>query len=245
MPVEKSGQNEFDFEYGDDFGAHIEKFDPDFSKVLVRYNPDDDAEMNERQLGAAEAARRLAARRTIASSCSSCWCRPPTSSSPAVGRRHRPLRRRAAARADAPRDRGHPERRHRGRHLEDRGRRRARRRRDARRAGPLRRRVARASPACCSVAAPRPRRSSSGSSRPRRSRASSASRSGARSGGTRSRATSASELDREAAATQIADNYLHFVQRLRARQHAGALQSSDRYITPRDSQLGRLAARWR
>jgi myo-inositol catabolism protein IolC len=51
MPVEKSGQNEFDFEYGDDFGAHIEKFDPDFSKVLVRYNPEDDPAMNERQLG--------------------------------------------------------------------------------------------------------------------------------------------------------------------------------------------------
>src|SRR5918911_1745105 len=51
MPVEKSGQDEFDFEYGDDFGAHIEKFDPDFSKVLVRYNPDDDPELNERQLG--------------------------------------------------------------------------------------------------------------------------------------------------------------------------------------------------
>src|SRR3954471_17271526 len=49
MPVEKSGQNEFDFEYGDRFGEHIEKFDPDFSKVLVRYNPDDDPGMNERQ----------------------------------------------------------------------------------------------------------------------------------------------------------------------------------------------------
>src|SRR5918912_1088950 len=49
MPVEKSGQDEFDFEYGDDFGAHIEKFDPDFSKVLVRYNPDGDADMNARQ----------------------------------------------------------------------------------------------------------------------------------------------------------------------------------------------------
>jgi 5-dehydro-2-deoxygluconokinase len=49
MPVEKSGQNEFDFDYGDDFGAHIEKFDPDFSKVLVRYNPEGDAEMNQRQ----------------------------------------------------------------------------------------------------------------------------------------------------------------------------------------------------
>jgi 5-dehydro-2-deoxygluconokinase len=52
MPVEKSGQNEFDFEYGADFGSHIESFGPDFSKVLVRYNPDDpDTEMNQRQLG--------------------------------------------------------------------------------------------------------------------------------------------------------------------------------------------------
>jgi myo-inositol catabolism protein IolC len=51
MPVEKSGQNEFDFEYGDAFGEHSEKFDPDFSKVLVRYNPEDDAEVNQRQLG--------------------------------------------------------------------------------------------------------------------------------------------------------------------------------------------------
>ena len=52
MPVEKSGQNEFDFEYGAEFGAHIEKFDPDFTKVLVRYNPEDpDTEMNKRQLG--------------------------------------------------------------------------------------------------------------------------------------------------------------------------------------------------
>ena len=51
MPVEKSGQNEFDFEYGDEFGAHIERFDPDFSKVLVRYNPEGDAALNERQAG--------------------------------------------------------------------------------------------------------------------------------------------------------------------------------------------------
>jgi myo-inositol catabolism protein IolC len=49
MPAEKSGQNEFDFQYGDDFGAHIEEFDPTFLKVLVRYNPDGDAEMNKRQ----------------------------------------------------------------------------------------------------------------------------------------------------------------------------------------------------
>src|SRR3954464_12260704 len=57
MPVEKSGQDEFDFQYGDQFGDHIEKFDPDFSKVLVRYNPDGDREMNKRQL---ERLKRLA-----------------------------------------------------------------------------------------------------------------------------------------------------------------------------------------
>jgi myo-inositol catabolism protein IolC len=51
MPVEKSGQDEFDFEYGEDFGAHILECDPTFSKVLVRYNPEGDAEMNERQAG--------------------------------------------------------------------------------------------------------------------------------------------------------------------------------------------------
>jgi len=51
MPVEKSGQEEFDFEYGDDFPAHIEKFNPDFSKVLVRYNPDGDGDMNREQTG--------------------------------------------------------------------------------------------------------------------------------------------------------------------------------------------------
>jgi myo-inositol catabolism protein IolC len=49
MPVERSGQAEFDFEYGDDFGAHIEAFDPTFAKVLVRYNPEGDAALNERQ----------------------------------------------------------------------------------------------------------------------------------------------------------------------------------------------------
>jgi myo-inositol catabolism protein IolC len=49
MPVEKSGQKEFDFDYDDAFGEHIESFDPGFSKVLVRYNPEGDREMNERQ----------------------------------------------------------------------------------------------------------------------------------------------------------------------------------------------------
>jgi myo-inositol catabolism protein IolC len=49
MPVERSGQDEFDFQYGDDFGAHIEEFDPTFSKVLVRYNPEGDTGLNRRQ----------------------------------------------------------------------------------------------------------------------------------------------------------------------------------------------------
>ncbi|MEA2390925.1 MAG: hypothetical protein QOK31_1034 [Solirubrobacteraceae bacterium] len=51
MPVEKSGQDEFDFQYDDEFGDHILRFDPDFSKVLVRYNPEGEPEMNRRQLG--------------------------------------------------------------------------------------------------------------------------------------------------------------------------------------------------
>ena len=137
MPVEKSGQEEFDFEYGDDFAEHILKFDPDFSKVLVRYNPGGDPEMNEQQLERllrlsnwlhendrkflfellVPGHRRAAGRRR---------------------RRHRALRRRAASGAHAARDRGGPELPHRGRHLEGRGRRRARRRRDAGRAGPHR-----------------------------------------------------------------------------------------------------------
>jgi myo-inositol catabolism protein IolC len=49
MPVEKSGQDEFDFEFGDAFGRHIEDFDPTFAKVLVRYNPEGDTELNRRQ----------------------------------------------------------------------------------------------------------------------------------------------------------------------------------------------------
>ncbi len=49
MPVEKSGQDDFDFQYGSAFGKHIEDFNPAFSKVLVRYNPDGDRDMNHRQ----------------------------------------------------------------------------------------------------------------------------------------------------------------------------------------------------
>jgi len=48
-PVEKSGQDEFDFEYGEDFPNHIEAFQPTFCKVLVRYNPEGNQALNRRQ----------------------------------------------------------------------------------------------------------------------------------------------------------------------------------------------------
>jgi len=50
VPAEKSGQDEFDFEYSD-YQSHIEKTNPDLVKVLVRYNPEGDKEMNCRQAG--------------------------------------------------------------------------------------------------------------------------------------------------------------------------------------------------
>jgi myo-inositol catabolism protein IolC len=48
-PAEKSGQEEFDFEYGENFAGHIEAFQPTFCKVLVRYNPEGDQALNRRQ----------------------------------------------------------------------------------------------------------------------------------------------------------------------------------------------------
>ncbi len=56
VSTEKSGQEEFDFEYGDEFARHIETVNPTFAKVLVRYNPEGDPAMNARQ---AERLRRL------------------------------------------------------------------------------------------------------------------------------------------------------------------------------------------
>lgn len=47
--TEKSGQKEFDFEYGDDFGQHLDKYRPTFAKVLVRFNPQDPEDSRERQ----------------------------------------------------------------------------------------------------------------------------------------------------------------------------------------------------
>ena len=49
MPVEVSGSGRLAFEYGDDFGQHIEAFDPDWVKVLVRFNPADPGELQHAQ----------------------------------------------------------------------------------------------------------------------------------------------------------------------------------------------------
>lgn len=49
LAVEKSGQSEFDFEYGEKFAEHIEKYHPSFVKALVRYNPEENYNLNLRQ----------------------------------------------------------------------------------------------------------------------------------------------------------------------------------------------------
>jgi myo-inositol catabolism protein IolC len=49
LSTEKSGSDEFEFEYGDAFAHHIEIFQPTFAKALVRFNPEGDAALNERQ----------------------------------------------------------------------------------------------------------------------------------------------------------------------------------------------------
>jgi myo-inositol catabolism protein IolC len=50
VSVEKSGQEEFEFAYGEDFAQHIEAFHPTFAKGLVRYNPEGDVALNQRQV---------------------------------------------------------------------------------------------------------------------------------------------------------------------------------------------------
>jgi myo-inositol catabolism protein IolC len=49
LSTEKSGSDEFEFEYGTAFAKHIEAFQPAFAKALVRYNPEGDSALNHRQ----------------------------------------------------------------------------------------------------------------------------------------------------------------------------------------------------
>ena len=69
--VEKSGQAEFDFEYGEDFKLRLQDTSPTFAKVLVRYNPEGDSKTNETQ---ARRLKRLSdyAHSVASSSCSNC-----------------------------------------------------------------------------------------------------------------------------------------------------------------------------
>ena len=49
LATERSGSDEFEFEYGAEFASHIAAFKPTFAKALVRYNPEGDAALNRRQ----------------------------------------------------------------------------------------------------------------------------------------------------------------------------------------------------
>jgi myo-inositol catabolism protein IolC len=50
MPIEKSGSRVFELEFGDRFAEHVEAFDPDFFKLLVRFNPLDDESERQTQI---------------------------------------------------------------------------------------------------------------------------------------------------------------------------------------------------
>ena len=139
MPAERSGQAEFELQYGDDFASHIEAFDPTFTKVLVRYNPEGDAALNARQASAVGAAERLAARAGASFPLRIARCPPPPEQLERCGGdQHRyddeirpgPRRRSDPRPAGAGRRAGH---------LEDRGPRQRRRLRPRRRTGTGRR----------------------------------------------------------------------------------------------------------
>jgi len=49
LPVEKSGQKELKLEFGNKFKEHIDKFNPDYVKILIRYNPHN-TDVNKRQI---------------------------------------------------------------------------------------------------------------------------------------------------------------------------------------------------
>ena len=75
-PCEKSGQEEFDFEYGEEFAKHIETFRPTFCKVLVRYNAEGDKALNKRQSARLNGCQISSTGKARACICSNCWCHP-------------------------------------------------------------------------------------------------------------------------------------------------------------------------
>ena len=84
MPVEKSGQNEFDFDYGEDFDKHIESFPTGLLEGARPLQLGRSRHRDERAPArAAQEAGATGCIRPIGSSSSSCSYRPPTRSWPA------------------------------------------------------------------------------------------------------------------------------------------------------------------
>jgi hypothetical protein len=81
MAAEKSSMPEFDFEYGADFARHIEEFEPDFVKVLARYNPEGDRELTAGRRSGWRGCRTTSLRARPSTS-SSLSCRRSLTSSP-------------------------------------------------------------------------------------------------------------------------------------------------------------------
>ena len=79
MPVEKSGTELFELEYGKHYPEHLTSYGPDFFKVLVRYNPADAADDRKVQMGALPKCRR-GPRRRDGDGSSSCSCHRRVSS---------------------------------------------------------------------------------------------------------------------------------------------------------------------
>jgi len=50
LTIEKSGGTGLEFAYGEDFAAHIERYKPDYTKILIRYNPDNPQESKQQQI---------------------------------------------------------------------------------------------------------------------------------------------------------------------------------------------------
>ena len=104
-PAEKSGQDEFDFEYGEDFAQHIEAFHPTFCKVLVRYNPEGDRRAEPAADRAPEAAVGLPARESRSRFMFELLVPPEKEPARTVRRRQEGVRPEAPAGADGA---GHP-----------------------------------------------------------------------------------------------------------------------------------------
>ncbi len=122
LPVEKSGQHEFDFQYGDEFARHIEAFDPNVRQsASFRYNPAGDQEIgNRRQAGRLNGISELFAHAPTGCSCSSCSFRPSRRSWPRWAAASRPTTEQMRPESDGPGDPRTAGLRRRARHLEDR-----------------------------------------------------------------------------------------------------------------------------